>query len=223
MLFRSDNQPYLLDSAKLFLADENENDIRNNFEELVHYYFIKKNNKRIIELANVLGQQEILLNRLFKKSWDNYDAWVCYRIGEAYTETDKPVEAMKYYTQADLLAPFEPEFKNKLACAMLANGDNDGAKKIFESILKEDPKFAPALSNLGYVYLAANDIKKGEELIDRSLALDPDYDLGLMNKAQVYLMQNNFAMAKVELNKILKKDPTHAKAKEALQKIKDFK
>jgi tetratricopeptide (TPR) repeat protein len=214
-----DYQPYLLDSAKRFLPEESENDVRVNFEELVHYYFIKKDHQRILEMTGIIGQQELLLNRLTKKTWDNYDAWVCYRIGEAYMADNKPGEAMKFYTQADKLAPFNPEFKNKLACSMLGMGNNGGAKKIFEGILLEDPKFAPAYCNLGYIYLLDGDVKKGEELINRSLALDPDYDQALINKAQVYLMHNDMAKAKEELKKVLKKDPGNVKAKDALAKL----
>ena len=214
-----DYQPYLLDSAKKFLPDENENDVRNNFEELVHYYFIKKNYARILEMVNVIGQEELLLNRLGKRSWDNYDAWVCYRIGEAYMNSDKAGEALKFYMQSDKLAPFDPEFKNKMAGAMVTMGNTGGAKKILENILSEDPKFAPAYSNLGYVYLLEGDVKKGGELIDRSLALDPDYDQALINKAQVYLLKNDLPGAKKELMKVLKRDPENKKARDALKKL----
>ena len=86
------------------------------------------------------------------------------------------------------------------------------AKKVFEFIIKENPKYVAALSNLGYIYLRyENDDTKASQLYNKALELDPDYEMGLMNKAGLLLYQNKTNEAKKLLQTILKKYPKRIK------------
>ena len=90
---------------------------------------------------------------------------------------------------------------------------------IFESILKEDPKFAAALSNYGYTFLQMNDLKTAEIYFDKALAMDPDFELALLNKAGILLYRKENAAAKKILLHVLKKNPNNEKAKTILTEI----
>jgi tetratricopeptide (TPR) repeat protein len=208
-----------LDSAKKYLPDDNDYNISLNFELLVQYYFLKTNYARITELVSKMGQNNVLNTKLINTSWDNANAWTCYRIGESYSKTNKPTEALKFFLQADKLAPFNPEFKNKLATTYVTLGNNADAKKILGQIIAQDNKFAPAYCNLGYIYLLENETEKANEYIEKSLALDPDYEQALINKAQYYIMKKENTKAKQQLQKVLKKNPNNELAKKALSKL----
>jgi tetratricopeptide (TPR) repeat protein len=215
-------KPYYLDSAKKYLPDNTADDVKNNFQPLVHYYFVKRNYKRITEMVNIIDAETIIKTMLLNKTWDNAHAWCSYRIAESFYNQNNLTQAILFYKNADELAPFILEFKNNYARTILENGKIDEAKTIFEKIIAENNKFAPAYNNLGYVWLLKADVKMGEQLIDKSLLLDPDYELALINKAQVYILQNNFSKAKTQLQLVLKKYPESKKAIEALAALTKY-
>jgi tetratricopeptide (TPR) repeat protein len=87
---------------------------------------------------------------------------------------------------------------------------------VFESTLKENPKFVPGLTNLGYANLLSGEASKAETLYNRAAALDPDYDPLLMNMAGLYIYQKRLDKAKEMLEKVLKKNPKNEQAKKVL-------
>ncbi|MEW6467381.1 MAG: tetratricopeptide repeat protein [Bacteroidota bacterium] len=214
---------YYLDSAKKYLPESNANDITENFELLVQYYFLRKNYPRIMDLADGMGQDQLLLNRLVKTSWDNGHAWTCYRIGEAYSSAGKYKEALKFFGQADKLAPYNPEFKNKLGVTLVAMQNTGDAKKVFGQIIAQDSKFAPAYCNLGYIYLVEGEAEKAREYLEKSLALDPDYGQALLNMAQYHILKKEYDKAKKLLLHLRKKEPANLQAKTALEQLAKLK
>jgi tetratricopeptide (TPR) repeat protein len=216
-----DFNPTYLDSAQHYLDDKSKAAINKNFDLLVHLQFCKQNYERVLAYVTAVGK-EILLNEqnsIFKKSLDNKNAWTLYRIGEAYANFSKHSDACLFYQRACKLAPYNLEFKNKLGASLSASGRTDEAQRIFESIIKEDPKFASALSNYGYSLLLKNEIDKAELYFDKALQIDPDLEIALLNKAGVLLYKKKNSQAKKILQHIIKKNPTNKKALSILKEL----
>ncbi len=214
-----DFNPSYLDSAKKYLDDKTIANIESNFSSLVHLYFAKKEYAKILSYVSTLGDTKILNTMLVKKSWDNKQAWTAYRIGEAYYSGSNYSVALNYYKTANELAANNPEFQNKLASIYSQLGNIQEAKNIFYNIIKEDPTFVPAISNLGYMCLLENNTKQAAILFDRALSLDPDYELALMNKAGLLIYENNKKEAKKIIEQVLKKNPLNEKAKEIIKSL----
>jgi tetratricopeptide (TPR) repeat protein len=218
-----DYNPVFLDSAMVYLSDKTPADVKQNFETLIHLYFIKQDYTKILNYVNQLGKDNLLNTILVKKSWDNANAWTLYRIGEAYYNTNNVPDAYTFYKKADELAPYNPEFKNKLGASLMAENNISQAIIVFESILKEDPKFVQAINNLGYANLASGNAVKAEELYNRALKLDPDYESLLMNVAGLSIYKKNYKEAQEVLKRILKKNPKNEQAKQVLEQLKGMK
>lgn len=217
-----ENKPEYLDSAKNYLKDKSELELKTNIEPLVQLYFAKGNYNQIITYANRLTDNYAFSTVLNKKSYSNDNAWTSYRIGEAFYNTGNMQRALLYYKNAVKLAPYALDFKNKLASALAANQQLNDAEIEFNQILKENPKHVSALTNLGFIKLTKGDVTSCETLYKKALSLDPDYEPLLLNVAGYYAFKKNFSQSKVYLEKILKRNPNNQQAKQALAQIKQF-
>jgi len=211
--------PVFLDSAEALLNGKAITDQKQSFALRVHLYFMKKNYAGIIAALKEMGEG-YALRTFTRKSWDNNDAWTLYRIGEAYYNTSDLSNAYAFYKKADELAPYNPEFGNKLGAALMALNRIPEAVNVFESILKENPKFVPALTNLGYANLVAGRAEQAEAFYKKALALDPDYEPLLMNVAGLKIYRQDYKEAVKILEKVLKKNPRNEQAKGVLLKLK---
>jgi hypothetical protein len=217
--FNSD--PALLDSAEKYLDDKTKDKVSENFSALIHFNFLKQNYAKMISYVNVLGKKEILSKKLKTRSWSNDDAWTCYRIAEAFQNTGKISDAFDFYTRANVLTLLNMDFQNKLGSAFFQLGRINESANVYERIISEDAKYAPAYCNLGYIYFTKKEYAKAEHLYDQALNLDPDYDQALMNKSQLLLSQNKFKEAKDILKRMIKKNPSNEKARQILEQLKN--
>lgn len=207
----------MLDSALKYFSTGTKEDIRKNFSSLVQIFFNKNEYSKVAQIA---GEVDDPLGFLNKKSYSNTDAWTCYRIGESYENINQAENALKYFGRATELAPFELDFQNKYGAALMAAGEPDHAKKIFESMIHEYPKYPAAFSNLGYIYLMTNgDTAMAKELYDKAIALNPDYWQAWYNKAGLLAFQGNFIEARRILKYVLKRNPSDEKAKQILSSM----
>jgi tetratricopeptide (TPR) repeat protein len=207
----------VLDSALKYFPDKTSGDITKNLHELVHISFLKKDYSRILYYESQIANAVSFLN---KKSFSNSDAWTCYRIGEAFENTNNSAKALTYYQQATMLAPFVLEFQNVYGSALINTGKSSDAKKVFEFILKENPNNTMALSNLGFILLSTEGDSTGaRKLYEQCIALDPDYLQVQYNMAGLYIYRHNFTEAKKILSKILVKNPADLKANQILSSI----
>lgn len=201
-----DNDPTLLDSAGKYLNEKYPTDIK----LLIHLHFLKSDFKKVISLISHNFSTDLLNKK--KKSYDNADAWTCYRIAESYENTGNAQSAFIFYKKASELAPYNPEFLNKLAGNFFGQGKQIEAKKIYEKIIAANPYFAPAWCNLGFINLQYKEFDKAMEFYNKALALDPDYEQALLNKSGllIYLKKEKEALAIAK--RILKKNPKNEQA-----------
>jgi len=206
-----------LDSAEKYLSVKSKELILKNFDALVQLYFLRNDYLKVSSLVNQMGRDNLFTNRLNKKTYDNQHAWTCYRMAECFTYLNKPNEALFSLQQAYKLAPFVPEFTDKLATAYAMTGNNAMAKKYFEETLNENPKYVPAISNLGFLYLTERNALMAEKYYDKALVLDPDNEDVLMNLAGLYNFKGDKKGAIEILKQLIKKHPKSTRAIEVLK------
>jgi tetratricopeptide (TPR) repeat protein len=214
-----EKKPLYLDSAYRYISQLMKGKLMDHIHSIVQYYFLKEDYEQIIKIISAYDQNKLLKQVFVKQSFDNADAWLCYRIGEAYQYKADYINAKKYYQRANQLAPKYPDFLNKYASACLNLNEVNKAQQLFENMVKDFPQYAAGYSNLGYLYLTLQNISKAIFYFDKALQLEPDYELALMNKASVLMFQNKNKEAEKLLRQVLAKNPNQEKAKQALEQL----
>ncbi|MEO6302506.1 MAG: tetratricopeptide repeat protein [Bacteroidia bacterium] len=213
------NNPYL-DSATVLLKDKTANDLFTNLRALIQLNFIKQDFQKVIAYVNQAGEQKCY-NLLFtKQSYDNIDAWTCYRIAESYYNVNNVPGSVKWFKQAVKLAPYNLGFRNKLGTTLAGLNNFNDAIDEFNFILKENPKHVSALTNLGFIRLSQGQQAEAFRLYTIAQKTDPDYEPLLLNLAGYYAFTKNKTEAIKQLEHLLKKNPKNEKAKMALEQIK---
>ncbi len=179
----------------------------------IHLLYLIEDYHEIENYVSLFGPRYFLDDLLIKTSYDNQDAWTAYRIGEAYFKTGKYNTAADFYALANHLAPFIPEFENKIASILILLNNLLNAEKWLINALEKDPTFVPALNNLGYVSFLKKNPEKADMIYKMAYSIDPLYVPLLMNRVALYLQTNQKLEAKKMLEAILRIQPNHAKAK----------
>ncbi len=98
------------------------------------------------------------------------------------------------------------------AVAMQKNGNNEGALKIYNTILRQSPDYYPALANRAMVYERLNENKKAAQ--DYEAALDLNFsNVQLLNNAGAFFIkQKEPARALIYLDKAIKLDSEYFNA-----------
>lgn len=214
-----EGKSYCLDSALQLIKINSKEDVNEFIHELVNIYFIKGEYSKLVSFVNELGDQELLIKKLRKQTYDNKDAWTSYRIAQALIGLNDLKRADGYLKNATELAPFNLDFQNKYGTNLFSLGKYDAAKKVYEFVINEYPRHVSALVNLGYIYLNERNDKKAEELFNKALYYNPDHEMALMNKAGLYLYRGENSEAKKLLLQIAKKFPGNSKARKILKSM----
>jgi cytochrome c-type biogenesis protein CcmH/NrfG len=128
-----------------------------------------------------LKQAEPLLAKLKN---DPKNADLLAQVGGIYEATHQFKEAADYYNKSLALNPKSVVVRNEMASCLYYTGDVDGAIKQLEQALKDDPKDANSLFNLGMIRWQANKDPAGAVTAWKQLLrLNPDLDE--QKKAQV--------------------------------------
>jgi Tfp pilus assembly protein PilF len=216
-----DQKTEYLDSAKKYLSVQNTNLLNKNLDALVQLHFLKQDYASVFTIINKLGSEQVLKNRLNKQSYSNDNAWTCYRIAESYLNLNNSKQALLFHKKAVELAPFVPDFRDKLANCYAINGDVKNAEIQFEKTLKEYPKHISALTNYGYLSLTIGNMQKAEQLYNQAIKLDPDFEPLLMNLAGLKNFKGDTKGAVELLKKILKRNPNNQQALLILSRLRD--
>lgn len=199
----------LLDSALRYLDSQKGEEERNRQNiDYIRAYFLRSEPDRVIGFAAKLQPEAVT------------DAWTCYRIGEAYMQNGSPAPALPWYQRAIAIWPRALDFQNKLGNCQLALNDYGAAEKTFRFIISENPKYALALGNLGFIYLQRNELAPAFAYFLQAVALDPDREQTLINLAVVYHGQGNFDKAQRVLETLLQRHPDSEQAKAMLADLK---
>lgn len=209
--------PLALDSAKKYLPDNTQENVKRNFSLLVRWAFLKNDYQKVLAYVQQYGNTDDVLKKV---KFNNAAAWTAYRIGESYLALNDDKNAFNYFSKAVNLEPYNFEFRNKLGALQLGIGKEKEAAENFLFIYKENPKYVPAINNLGYYYLSTEgNAEKAESFYQTALALDPDNEQAMLNMVGLYIFKKEFKAAKQTLESLLKKAPRNMQAKAVLKQI----
>jgi len=208
---------FLLDSAKKYFPDRDDTQVKSNFKHLVHWAYLMNKPDLVIQYCERFPEA---LSALNKKSYSNEDAWTSYRIGESYYAMGNSENALLYFQNAVLLAPFQLDFRSKLSNVQYDVGRFEDARKSLQFIISENPKHASAYVNLGYLLLSVdNNIERADEMYDTALGLDPDNEQALYNKAGTLMYKQNKTGAIKILKRLMEINPHHQQAGKLLKSL----
>ncbi len=92
-------------------------------------------------------------------------------------------QARALYLQFMELRPQDPRGPNKLGVLQALLGQFDAAEQLFRKSLDLDAKFAPALTNLGNVFLEQGNPEEALRFYEEALTYDPNYSSAHHNMA----------------------------------------
>jgi len=206
-----------LDSARFWLSKCAEN--ASSFQTQIQLSFTEGKHSEVVQRLENTGEETVLTQWAPAMAYDNAWAWTCYRIGESFLQSRQNARSLKWFSKAVELAPFQLDFRNKLGNALANNNQVQEAKGQFEFIIKENPSYASAYSNLAYLLMLEGKSSQAYELLKTGLKLDPDNESLLLNLASFRLQVNDKAGAKLYLQKVLKINKNNVSAQVALRQI----
>ena len=212
-----DTKNNYLDSALNYLSNSKE--FEKNRYALIQLYFIRNDFNAIITCLNKLGEARCLNELFIKKTYDNTDAWACYRIAESYYYKNQITKALMWFKRAIELAPYHLDFRNKYGTTLASTNQLSEAEKQFNFILKENRKYVSAYSNLGYIKLLQGKESDALLLYKKGESIDPDNELLLLNLSAYYLYKHENKIAKKYLQHLHKLYPKNEKVNVALNKL----
>lgn len=208
---------FYLDSARFWL-----NQIAlEPAEELalwVYYYHLAAQPQKLTGKIRAEGSEKVL-SAWSEKTLDNFDAWTCYRSGEAYYQLADYQNAERFYAQACRLAPLVLEFRNKYATALLKTGKRQLAKENFKNILRELPQHREALNNLAFLALQNGDLLEARKYLNRLTKHHPDYEQAWLNKANLAAREQNLQKMRAALAEVLRINPQNESARQLYSRL----
>ncbi|XZF12468.1 tetratricopeptide repeat protein [Chitinophagaceae bacterium MMS25-I14] len=195
----------LLDSALAYLALQKETEEKEKQNrDLIRAYFLLNDYARVTQRAAPLKPESI------------NDAWTAYRIGESYMQIQQPANAEPWYQRSVQILPDALDFQSKYGTCLASLGKLAEAQKVYSFILAENPNYAIANTNIGFLYMQQGNNTMAYDYLSRAQALDPDSEQMLINLAVYYHSQLQNERAKQCLEHLLKKHPDNDRAKAML-------
>lgn len=196
---RFDAKAVYLDSAFYFLEKTINQKPELVFETRIHALFLQQRYPAIVALA--------------AKAPANIDAWTQYRLSEAMAQTGDLANAIVWAEKASQQKPYQLDFQFKYASLLHDQGNREKAEERYRFILNEQPKYVPAMINLGFLLLEKGDDISAEKWYKNALALDPDNQSAWMNMVGVQLYRQQNDKAKKLLDEIIRRYPSQQQAR----------
>ncbi len=198
----------LLDSAIAYLNKEKSKEEKEKQNrDYIRVYYLYKDFNKVAQYASSLKPASIT------------DAWCAYRIGESYMQLQQAANALPWYKRATEILKYSLDFQNKYGTCLLALNKPEEAQLIFEFILKEDPNYVSAHTNVGYFYMQQGNITMAYYHLLKAFSLNPDHQQTIFNLAILYHNEGKDAQAKKILQVLLKRDPQNERARMMLSEL----
>ncbi len=189
------------------------NDLIKNNKEMdwlaaqIQMYFLQNDFESIVNKASFINVNE------------QTNAWLCYRVGQAFLSKNDFVRAELFFEKAVSLSPQSIDFIDKLAQAKIMLNKLDEAISLLNNNLKTNNKQEGSYVNLGFAYLKQNNIALAKNNYNKALALNPDNEQALLNLAAVYNIENNKVESLKLLKRILVINPKNEEVKQLMGKL----
>lgn len=195
----------LIDSALRYLNSDKETEASTKQNrDYIRAWFVLKDFNKVIGYAATLQPDAIS------------DAWTAYRIGETYYQTGQADKAVHWYSRAVAIWPHALDFQNKYGTCLLSLKNIADAKRTFTYIISEQPRYASAHTNLGYIYMQEGNNAMAYDHLRKAISYEPDNKQALINMAVWYHANNRDKDAEKALVRLLKKYPDNEQAKAML-------
>lgn len=195
-----DKNPFWLQKAAEILK-------KGGVDDQIHYAYLKK---------------DFVTVRILSESWlkeNQHDAWTEYRLGEAFLDKGEYQNATFWFERAVKNAPDAFEWESKLAVSLSGAGKAKEAEEHFNSVLKQHPSYAHALTNLAYLKMEQRRWNEARLNLNRCLEAHPDYLPALENSLRLHLLLGEEKEAGQSARHILTKYPDHPEASRLKQLI----
>jgi len=219
-------KPAYLDSASVYLKLIDIS-TKEGLYSHIYYFFLNEDLNQICTIVNELGR-EFFLNIFKNKQFNNFDAWTCYRIGEAFYNQKKYNSSILFFEQASNLSPFNLNFLDKYGSNLVMINRFEEAKEKFQFIINENNQFVSAYNNLSRLYFEnylqnqyEGDKNLSNYYCDIALSINPIYKEAMLNKTDLFIVDNDFQEAKLLLIKILDLYPESKDVELLLNKINE--
>ena len=158
----------------------------------------------------ILGDYEQAVKHLSaaaKKDPSNADIWS--RLGEACMQAKRYKEAARAYERAFRAVP-RSEFREKQGRAELLAGDAKKARKVFESVVLEDPTSYGSLFFLGNIWRDEGHAEKASRYYEAAIKIRPVLVEAYINLASIRYSQGRYQDAVDLLERAMKEVPMDA-------------
>jgi tetratricopeptide (TPR) repeat protein len=145
------------------------------------------------DLADALDCFNELKNAKLRK---NERAVLCFYLGRCYEVMGYPTNAANYYREAIDADIGLDEVYLIAARAYTSNGSFTEAEEVYGSLLRRNTKLENVYTDLGMVYIKANEPDKALETFSKSLKLHHNYSFALGGCALAYLLKSDTVNAR---------------------------
>jgi protein O-mannosyl-transferase len=148
-----------------------------------------------------------ILNRVIQQYPDSGEPY--YALAELYVSVNKDDESKRALNTALQLKPelLQSNFGRVWIATLLGElGDFQGAVKLYEQVLREEPEIYGAVYGCGYTYFLLNRDSDAEKLLSRAAQLAPTASPPVFYLGQIYLRTGRAELAEAHLRKALSLD-----------------
>ncbi|MGB0883929.1 MAG: tetratricopeptide repeat protein [Flavobacteriales bacterium] len=179
------------------------------FKLWVHLNYLKSDANTSIELLGKLtGDWQSKL----KTSYDNQDAWFCYRLAKNYLVFKNIEQSKVWYSKSLELAPLMLDIRLSFAKDLIDFQQFDLAKSHLEFIQNEQESYEGYHTPLAYILAQKGEFQKAKILYRQAIALNPNELQAQVNLAGLLVVEGKVKEAKKYLINVLEKEKTHQMA-----------
>lgn len=215
------NQEALMKKAQLFLIMRDYDQTYETISKIIAIdkinpiaYFVRA--MALIEQGDT-SQAIRNLQVAIDQKQDYYEAQL--QLGILFAAQQNPV-AVNYFQNAINLEPRAIEPYYQLGLFFQENDRLESAVQTYNSILDIDPKYVPALYNLGYINLVyEKNFQRAADYFSQVLQLAPDYTEAWYNRGYCYELMGQKDLARRDYQESLEKRNNYPKAIEGLNRL----
>lgn len=208
--------PQFLDSAATYIERAG-----SPLDLVVYHAFLSEDHAAAAAAVHAVGLKSFI-NTYNSREMMNRDAWTVYRAGQCFAALGMNPAALRLYEHAWNLAPYQLEFRNKLAALYIRMGELQRGMQHLDTLVQQQPLFTDAWVNLGFAHMLMGNLEASLTASHKALRLDPDAVQALINAAGVHGMRGDWSSARKQLERAATLEPSHPDVIKGLQALKEM-
>ncbi len=147
------------------------------------------------------------------------DAWLI--LGELH-EKNGSGDPMKYYRNALMVSPDNPQVLHSMAFHLQNNGDIPGAIKLYKEISVKNRQYTDAYINAGILYIEQDSLEQAFEQMNILAGVQPENPFAYYYRGVIHKAYGNYESAEIDLQNAVNLQPLFTQAKEELAIVQDL-